>query len=78
MPQEALVASSNKLLEHYVELHAQMLDDIAACRSGGWRLVRSNEDMTETWLRNQQARAEKLDSLIEAHEKLPIYIYGAF
>jgi hypothetical protein len=72
------MATFTELLEHYAHLRAQMLDDIAACRSAGWRLVRNNEDITETWLQEQQARADELGGLIAANEKPPVYIYGAF
>jgi hypothetical protein len=72
------MATSNELLEHCARLRAQMLDEIAACRSGGWRVMRDNEDITEPWLQEQQARADKLARLIAPHEKPPAYIYGAF
>lgn len=72
------MATSNDLLEHYAQLRNQMLDDIKAWRKGGWRLVRDDEDITERWLQEQQARADKLTSLIAPTDKPPVCIYGAF
>jgi hypothetical protein len=72
------MATFNEVLEHNAQLRAEMLDDIKTWREGGWRLIRSNEDITETWLRDQQARADKLGSVSAPNEKPPAYLYGAF
>jgi hypothetical protein len=72
------MATFNELLDHYAQLRAQILADISTCRSDGWRLIRNNEDVTETWLRDQQARADKLGNMIAAHYRPPVCLYGAF
>lgn len=72
------MAALSELLDHYSRLHAQMLNDIKAWRSGGWRLVGNNEDMTERWLKDQQTRADKIRSMIAADEKPPLCVYGMF
>ena len=71
------MSTVDQLLESYRHLHEQMLDEISVWRAGGCRLVRHNEDITEAWINDQQARANKLGSLIAAHEK-PLHLYGAF
>ena len=45
-----------------------MLDDIAHWRANGWRLRENNEDITEKWLADQQARADKLGIIIAPYE----------
>jgi hypothetical protein len=72
------MVTRGELLAHYNQLHARMLGDVKAWRSGGWRLVGNNEDLTERWLKDQQARADELASIIAADEKPPVYLYGAF
>jgi hypothetical protein len=62
------MAAIDELLAHYRELRAQMLDDIAHWRANGWRLRENNEDITEKWLADQQARADKLGIIITAYE----------
>ena len=62
------MAAIDELLAHYQELRAQMLDDIAHWRANGWRLRENNEDITEKWLADQQARADKLGIIIAAYE----------
>ena len=42
-------------------------------REGGWWLVKNNEDVTKSCLRDQQSRADKLASVIAANEKPPLY-----
>jgi hypothetical protein len=72
------MATFKELLEHSAKLRAQILNDIESCRATGLRLIRNNEDITESWLRTQQSRADKLGCVIEANEKPPVYLYGAF
>ena len=45
-----------------------MLADIAHWRANGWRLRENNKDITEKWLADQQARADKLGIIIAAYE----------
>ena len=72
------MSSIAKLLEQYSQLHGQMLEDIKTWRSGGWRLLRNNEDITERWLQDQQTRAEELGSLVAPVEKPTLYLYGDY
>jgi hypothetical protein len=63
------MAAIDELLAHYRELRAQMLDDIQHWRKHSWKLRHNNEDITDKWLSDQQARADKLGRIIAAHEK---------
>lgn len=60
------------------QLHAQIIGDIKAWRSGRWRLSRNNEDITERWLQDQQARADKLATMVGVNEKPRLYLYGDY
>lgn len=68
----------HELLSQTTELRRQILDDIKAWRASGCRIIRNNEDITEAWLGDQQARADKLTSMIVPTEEPPLYVYGAF
>jgi len=63
------MAQIDDLLDHFRNLHVQMLDDIKHWRSRGWRLHQNDEDITEKWLSDQQRRAGGLAKVIAAHEK---------
>lgn len=60
------------------QLGAQLLDDIKAWRTGGLRLSRNSEDITERWLQDMQARADKLSTMEGISEKPPLYLYGDY
>jgi hypothetical protein len=63
------MAIVDKLIEHFRQRRAQILDDIQRWRDGGWKLRKNNEDITEDWLTEQQRRADELGSIIADYEK---------
>jgi hypothetical protein len=54
-------------LQHLDQRGAQELDDLKA-----WRKV------TEAWIKERWARAEKVGSVVAPHEKPLPYLYGMF
>lgn len=74
-PYGRTLMAANNLLGH---LHAQIIDDIKAWRSGGSRLSRNNEDITERWLQDQQARPDKLATMVGINERLRLSLYGDY
>jgi hypothetical protein len=69
--EELEMAAIDELLEHYRKRHDQILADVKVWRDNGYKLHHNNQDITESWLSDQEKRAKSLADVIAKYEKKP-------